>query len=142
MGACVRRLSRAFVFGLAAAVTAAGATPAHALLEPGQGVVDFARAELVGSSTGPVRTLADYAGKILVMFQFGYNCPVCIVDGPGFQSQVVAHYQSTAPDDVQVVGADMWNGTNAQVVTFSASSQAEAVTEVAPISKNDPGARV
>lgn len=113
-----RRRALVLALALATAAPAAAVAPAHALLEPGQSVVDFARAELVGTSTGPVRTLADYSGRILVMFQFGYNCPVCIFDGPGFQSQIVAHYQSVAPDDVQVVGADMWNGTNAQVATF------------------------
>lgn len=109
---------RALVPVVALATTILGAVPAHALLEPGQPVTDFARAELVGSATGPVRTLADYAGKVLVMFQFGYNCPVCVADGPSFQTQVVQHYQSTAPDDVQVVGADMWNGSNPAVAVF------------------------
>jgi len=111
----IRASALAPLLALAAAVVA---VPAHAVLEPGQGVADFARAELVGSSTGPVRTLADYAGRVLVMYQFGYNCPVCLADAPGFQTQIVQHYATTAPADVQVVGADMWNGTNGQVVTF------------------------
>jgi hypothetical protein len=72
----------------------------------------------VGGATGPQRTLADYAGKILVVFQLGHNCPVCLNDGPSVEADLWQHYQTAAPGKVQVIGADMWDGTPGQLQTF------------------------
>ncbi|NOT35692.1 MAG: hypothetical protein HOP12_16245 [Candidatus Eisenbacteria bacterium] len=116
----MRLLTRSLRVSVVAALTLSlsGARPAAATQGPGQVITDFARAELVGSAPGPVRTLADYPNRIIVMFQFGYNCPVCLNDGPGFQTEIAAYYGSVAPNDVQVLGADMWNGTPAQVASI------------------------
>jgi hypothetical protein len=80
---------------------------------------DFTKKLLVGSAEGPdVSLYASYAGKIVILYLFGHNCPVCLVQAPNFEAQINQHYQQTAPDLVKVIGADSWNGTPAQVANF------------------------
>ena len=84
--------------------------PSHANILPGMTAPDFTKTEL-DASPPAARSLSDYAGKVVVLFLFGYNCPVCIGDCPGFEQDVWQYYQSAHPGEVQVLGADVWNGT-------------------------------
>lgn len=68
--------------------------------------------------TGTPRSLAEFAGKVVVLFQFGYNCPVCNNQGPAFEQEIHQYYLANEPSEVVVIGVDMYNGTDAQVTTF------------------------
>ena len=107
-----------------AALGAWTASPALAIVQPGQAAVPFTKNQVVSGTTGSPISLADYAGKIVLLFQIGYNCPVCLGDGPSVESDLWQHYQSVAPGRVQVLGADMWNGTAPQLQSFRTSTGA------------------
>jgi hypothetical protein len=51
------------------------AAPAAAIVAPGDAAPDFTKNELDSPSFGQVtpRTLADYAGKVIVFFLLGYG---------------------------------------------------------------------
>jgi hypothetical protein len=61
----------------AAALTLAAclATPARAIVYPGDQAPNFTKNELDSPAFGQVtpRTLADYAGKVIVFFLLGYS---------------------------------------------------------------------
>jgi peroxiredoxin len=104
-------LALAFATGTAAADIQIGATPPN-----------FSKPLLVGSTAGPSVSLSDYAGKIVVLYFFGYNCPVCLNQAPSFETEVNQHYAGS--EVVEVLGIDLWDGTPAQVANFRNVSQA------------------
>ncbi len=88
----------------------------------------IARADIAVGATGPAftksvlgggtATLSQYSGKVVVLFLLGYGCPICQGDGPSVQQNINAYYQQQRPGLVQVLGADLWNGTAAQLTQF------------------------
>ncbi|HKQ59332.1 MAG TPA: hypothetical protein VJY35_15825 [Candidatus Eisenbacteria bacterium] len=64
---------RPFVPALLAALILAG--PAQAIVQPGDIAPNFTKNELDSPAIGQVtpRTLADYAGKVIVFFLLGYD---------------------------------------------------------------------
>ena len=107
---------------LAAGIPAA----ASAVVAPGQSAPNFTKNQLDSPSFGQVtpRTLADYSGKVIVFFLFGYACPYCIADGPSVQSDIAQHYETSHPGQVQVVGVDEWEGTTVDVRGFRSATGA------------------
>ncbi|RMG67222.1 MAG: T9SS C-terminal target domain-containing protein [Calditrichaeota bacterium] len=58
-------------------------------------------------------SLSDFAGKVVYLYFFGYNCPPCIVFGP-ITEQIHQIYINNP--DVVVLGLDVWDGSAAQVL--------------------------
>jgi peroxiredoxin len=100
-------------FTLAAGL-AMGAVPALATVQIGDTAPNFTKSRLGGGTA----SLTDYAGKVVVLFLFGYSCPVCIGDCPNFETNIHQYYEANYPGQVQVLGADSWNGTVAGVTNF------------------------
>ena len=71
---------------------------------------------------GCTATLSQYSGKVVVLFLLGYGCPICQSDGPSVQQNVSAYYQQLRPGLVQVIGADLWNGTASQLNQFKVNT--------------------
>ena len=116
--------------GLAALALAAGLlggmSEARAGVAEGQPAPAFTKNQL--DSPGPnqttPRTLADYSGKVIFLFMLGYNCPVCLSDGPSVEQDIHQYYAQNFPGQVAVVGADHYNGTAAQLRGFRTSTGA------------------
>ena len=100
--------------------------PAHAYVAEGQPAPAFTKSQLDWPAVGQTtpRSLADYPCKVLVVFTLGYNCPVCLADGPSIEADLRQHYATAYPGQVQVVGADVWNGTASQLRSFKTSTGA------------------
>lgn len=100
----------------AAALLALGlpAQPAAALIAPGAVAPEFTKTALGGGAV----SLSDHAGKVVVLFLFGYSCPICLSDGPSVEQNLNQYFQSRYPGEVQMLGADLWNGTPSQVTSF------------------------
>lgn len=71
---------------------------------------------------GGTATLSQYSGKVVVLFLLGYGCPYCQSDGPSVQQDLSAYYQQLRPGLVQVLGADLWNGTASQLNQFKTNT--------------------
>lgn len=71
---------------------------------------------------GGTATLSQYSGKVVVLFLLGYGCPFCQTDGPSVQQDLSAYYQQLRPGLVQVIGADLWNGTASQLNQFKTNT--------------------
>jgi peroxiredoxin len=74
--------------------------------------------------TGTPRSLSEFAGKVVVLFQFGHNCPECLNDGPAFEQEIRQYCAANEPDEVVVLGVDMYNGSDPQVTAFKNSTGA------------------
>jgi len=59
-------------------------------------------------------SLSQFEGKVVYLFFLGHNCSLCIGNAPSTKRI----YEKYSSDDVQVLGLDVWNGTNGQVATF------------------------
>jgi len=70
------------------------------------------------------RSLSEFSGKVIFLFALGYNCPVCLGDGPSVEQDVRAYYDANFPGQVQVVGVDVWDGNEAQLRGFRTSTGA------------------
>lgn len=99
---------------LLAALALIGPGPASANIQLGDPVPNITKARLGGGTIA----LNDYLGKVVVLFLFGYNCPVCLSQCGNFETQIQQYYAGVAPGQVQVLGSDSWNGTVAQVTDF------------------------
>jgi hypothetical protein len=62
-------MRRASLALLATLAVAAAASPAHAIVGPGDVAPNFTKTDL----DGPVRSLSDYLGKVVFLFEMGYN---------------------------------------------------------------------
>jgi peroxiredoxin len=74
----------------------------------------------LNSLSGTQIKLSDYNNKIVVIYFFGYSCPPCIAGAPAVESKLVTPFQSHS--DYQVLGLDTWNGNEASVQAFQAST--------------------
>lgn len=106
----MRRTAAAFALVAAVACHA----PAAAGLNEGDLAPNFTKTDLNGVS----HSLSNYLGKVVVLFLFGYNCPVCNAQGNAFETGVWQWAQSNHPGQVVVLGADVWNGSVPQVHQF------------------------
>lgn len=73
---------------------------------------------------GGTYTFTPVSSKVRVLFLFGYNCPVCLADGPSVQQQLHQYYASVSPGEVEVIGVDVWNGPASGVNNFKNSTGA------------------
>jgi len=64
-----------------------------------------------GGGTG---SLTDYAGKVIYINWFGWNCPICKAEGNSTQVDIVNNYSSN-PNFVGI-GIDAYSGSNASNV--------------------------
>jgi len=96
------------------------ATPAAAIVVPGDVAPDFTKNQLDSPSFGQVtpRTLADYAGKVIVFFLLGYGCPFCDAAAESVEADIADYYEANFPGQVQVVGVDLWDGTAVELRGF------------------------
>lgn len=99
----------------AALLFAATGSAAGAYLPNGATAPDFTKPQHL---TGTPRSLSEFTGKVVVLFQFGFNCPVCNNQGPSFEQEIHQYYLANQPADVVVLGVDMYNGTDPQVTSF------------------------
>ncbi len=94
------------------------AAKAHAVLAPlGSAAPAFTK-NVLNSDPWPTATLAQFQGKILVLHILGYFCDICIAEGPSVEVNVWQYYENAWPGQVQVVGADVGDGTIAQLNVF------------------------
>lgn len=61
----------------------------------------------------------DFKGMVLVLFFLGYNCPVCLVSGPRVELEIWQPYKDK---NLQVLGLDMWGGSQAQLSQFKSTT--------------------
>lgn len=94
------------------------ASGAHAQIAVGANAPAFTKNVLGGGTA----SLSQYSGKVVVLFLLGYGCPFCLGDGPSVQQDLSAHYQLQRPGEVQVLGADLWNGSAAQLNQFKVNT--------------------
>lgn len=97
-----------------ALVVSSGAPAARAQIATGSVAPGFTKTQLAGGSV----SLSQYAGQVVVLFLFGYGCPYCLTDGVSVEQDIRAYYAAQKPGEVAVLGADLWNGTPAQVQSF------------------------
>ena len=84
--------------------------------EIGESAPDFMLSDLDGTSF----TLSDQAGKVVMIYAFGYNCPYCLGNGPLVEQQLVQAY--SANQNFVAVGVDIWNGSPSAVTSFKNST--------------------
>ena len=65
-------------------------------------------------------TLSNYKGKVVAVFMLGYGCPSCKGIAPSVQIKLVDQFQSN--ENFVFTGIDTWDGTTAQVESFSTST--------------------
>jgi len=82
----------------------------------GETAPDFA-VELAG---GGEYKLSDQRGKVVMVFMFGNTCPYCIASGPTIESAIYQQYKDNP--DFTAVGLDVWDGSEASVNGFAAST--------------------
>ena len=102
------------------AASLAAVEPAGAEVVEGEAAPAFTKNQLDTPSFGQTTplSLSDYAGKVVILFLLGHDCPVCLGDAPSVQDDLWEYYQATHPDDVRLVGIDLYNGTPAQLRNF------------------------
>ncbi len=64
--------------------------------------------------------LADYDGKVVVLFFFGNSCPSCKAVAPTIESDLVKAYASNA--NFQLLALDQWDGNKSSVASFKSST--------------------
>jgi peroxiredoxin len=74
------------------------------------------------SLTGDDVSLAQFEGKVVVLFFFGNNCPSCRAASPTVQSMLVAPFANYT--DYQLLGLDTWNGNTNAVQAFKSATGA------------------
>ncbi len=67
-------------------------------------------------------SLADYKDKVLVIFFFGHNCPPCVAVGPTIEDELNQEFRTN--EDFEIIGIDVWDGSNAQVQRFQETTTA------------------
>lgn len=92
-------------FSLLAAVNSSGQNT-------GETAPDFTLSLLGGGDF----TLSEQAGKVVVIFFMGYNCPACISAAPGVQSELYTAYANR--DDYTIIGIDVYNGNESSLNSF------------------------
>jgi peroxiredoxin len=74
------------------------------------------------SLAGDDVSLAQFEGKVVVLFFFGNNCPSCRAASPSIQSMLVGPFANNT--DYQLLGLDTWNGNASAVQSFKTSTGA------------------
>lgn len=77
---------------------------------------DLAPTFSIETTGGVTLESSQFAGKTLVIFFFGYNCPPCKTVGPDVESKL--HQQFKSNTDFAIIGADQWEGNDAGVDNF------------------------
>ena len=72
------------------------------------------------TTSGQTLNSSDFAGKNLVIFFFGYNCPPCKSVGPNIESKINAAFKGKS--NFAIIGADQWDGNNAGVDQFRSTT--------------------
>lgn len=104
---------------IAIALTGLAAPEGWAAVSAGDPAPNFTKNQLgTGPTVGPSRSLSEFAGKVVLLALAGYNCPFCLNNAPSVQANLWQYYQSQYPGQVQVLSADVWNGTPAQLNSF------------------------
>jgi peroxiredoxin len=92
---------------------------AQAAVSVGDPAPNFTKNQLgAGPTVGPVRSLSEFAGKVVLLALAGHNCPFCLNNAPSVQADLWQYYQNQYPGQVQVLSADVFNGTPAQLNSF------------------------
>jgi FlgD Ig-like domain len=91
---------------------------AHSTTSVGQPAFDFTKNQLVGGAAGPAWTLSDQRGKVVVLSVLGFSCSECLTDGPSVEADLWQFYETSQPGKVVVVGADIWDGSPADLAGF------------------------
>jgi len=73
---------------------------------------------VLNSDPWPTATLAQFSGKIVVLHILGYFCDICRAEAPSVEVNVWQYYKNAWPGQVQVLGADVGDGTVAQLNGF------------------------
>ncbi|MDE5423222.1 TlpA family protein disulfide reductase [Ancylomarina sp. DW003] len=60
--------------------------------------------------------LSDFENKVLVIFFFGDNCPLCKAVGPSIESEINDHFKSNS--NFAIIGIDQWDGNKSSVQSF------------------------
>jgi len=63
---------------------------------------------------GETHSLSDYNGQIVYLFFLGSYCPACKANAPG----TVTIDNKYEDNQVQVIGLDVWDGSNSQILDF------------------------
>jgi peroxiredoxin len=82
----------------------------------GEAAPDFSLTGLDGETY----TLSELRGKVVYIFLFGANCPLCRQSGPSTESQIHQAYKKD--EDFQAIGIDTWNLSSAAVQNFAAQT--------------------
>jgi peroxiredoxin len=115
----LRPTSATAAMGAALALLCFMAGNARATVSAGDVAPNFTKNELApGPAVGAPRSLSEFAGKVVLLILAGYNCPFCINNAPSVQANLWQYYQANHPGQVQVLSADVWNGTPAQLQSF------------------------
>ena len=96
------------------ALSATPVSMAHADIALGLPGPAFSKLALGGGTV----SLADYSDQVVVLFLLGYDCPYCLSNAPSVEQDIRGYYAQLAPMQVQVLGADLWNGTAGQLSIF------------------------
>jgi peroxiredoxin len=81
---------------------------------------DLAPAFSIETTDGATLESSQFAGKTLVIFFFGYNCPPCKAVGPEVESKLYQEFK--ADNDFAIIGADQWEGNDAGVNNFQSTT--------------------
>lgn len=74
----------------------------------------------LADTDGNTVSLKDFEDKVLVLFFFGYNCPLCKASGPHVQTQLANKYSSNS--NFEIIGLDIWNGNVSGVKSFKSTT--------------------
>ena len=72
------------------------------------------------TTSGDVLKKADFKGKTVVVFFFGFNCPPCKAVAPSIETRL--HQEFKNNEKFVIIGADQWDGNNAGVDKFKSDT--------------------
>lgn len=78
----------------------------------GEPATDFTLVTLSGGTF----TLSDNIGKVVVIYIFGYSCPICLSTGENIDTDLYQVYADR--ENFITIGVDIWNGDNGAVQSF------------------------
>jgi hypothetical protein len=97
------------------------AAPVRADIALGATGPSFTKARLGGGSV----SYASPSGHPTLLFLLGYDCPFCQAAAPSVEQDIAEYYEARSPGMLKVIGADMWNGTPAQMSAFQSLTGAQ-----------------
>ncbi len=75
---------------------------------------------VLNSNPWPTASLSQFSGRIVVLHILGWFCDVCKAEAPSVEVNVWQYYKNAWPGQVQVLGADVGDGTISQLNDFKA----------------------